>query len=273
MSTEFWIDGQPKVPDAALYRGWSYGDGVFRTLLRNESQTIDKQGQICHFVADALALGLQPPAAGTLGGWLRHAAGDTATCCLKLTAVRAASARGYRWASSQTRVLIERSAAPRLDARCVNDGIAVDLAAPRCAWRDAGCGAKHLNRLDNVMASADWPDGIDERLMRDRDDRLIGGTRSNLFWVSSGHVRTPIIEHSGVRGRMRARVIALCAELGLPLREVSTGVDALHAADEAFVTNSLIGIWPLRTFGPRRWQAPGPLTRQLIERLAHPVIG
>jgi 4-amino-4-deoxychorismate lyase len=44
--------------------------------------------------------------------------------------------------------------------------------------------------------------------------------------------------------------------------------EALLEADEVFLTNSLIGLWPVARLGERRW-APGPVTRRLqawIER-------
>jgi 4-amino-4-deoxychorismate lyase len=41
-------------------------------------------------------------------------------------------------------------------------------------------------------------------------------------------------------------------------------------ADEAFLSNSLIGIWPLGALDQRRWKAPGPVTIRLAATLAHP---
>ena len=71
-------------------------------------------------------------------------------------------------------------------------------------------------------------------------------------------------------------IMALAGSLGLAgaarleVRVQSGDWDELLAADEAFLTNSLVGIWPLARLGERRWAAPGPVTRELMERLAHP---
>jgi 4-amino-4-deoxychorismate lyase len=45
---------------------------------------------------------------------------------------------------------------------------------------------------------------------------------------------------------------------------------ALQEADEAFVCNSLIGIWPLRRFEGREWSGPGAVTLKLAQALKHP---
>jgi 4-amino-4-deoxychorismate lyase len=44
----------------------------------------------------------------------------------------------------------------------------------------------------------------------------------------------------------------------------------LDEADEIFITNALIGIWPLRQLGARVLRSPGTVTRQLMKTLRHP---
>ena len=64
--------------------------------------------------------------------------------------------------------------------------------------------------------------------------------------------------------------LALAPALGLDCRVRHGHWDALEAADEVFLTNSLIGIWPVAALGARHWTAPGPVTRELMAQLAHP---
>ena len=48
-------------------------------------------------------------------------------------------------------------------------------------------GIKHLNRLEQVLAQAEWRDEtIDEGLMLDTEGELVGGTASNVFLVRDG---------------------------------------------------------------------------------------
>jgi 4-amino-4-deoxychorismate lyase len=90
--------------------------------------------------------------------------------------------------------------------------------------------------------------------------------------VRQGQLRTPALESCGVAGMMRDKVLAGAAALGIPVEVGTWPWQDLIDADEAFVTNSLIGIWPLRSLEQRRWQAPGLLTRRLMTALRHPLI-
>ncbi len=61
---------------------------------------------------------------------------------------------------------------------------------------------------------------------------------------------------------MRARVMAEAGALGIPLEEGRLGLDDLTGADELFLTNSIIGVWPVRRLQGRDY-APGPVTARL----------
>jgi len=65
-------------------------------------------------------------------------------------------------------------------------------------------------------------------------------------------------------------VLACAAGLGLACEIADLSWHQLTEASEVFVTNSLIGIWPVRVFGAYQWVAPGLRTRQLMLALGHP---
>ena len=117
-------------------------------------------------------------------------------------------------------------------------------------------GVKHLGRLEQVIASAHWPAGIDEAIQCDARGRPICGTRSNLFWVARGALYTPELSVCGVAGVMRQKVLELAQALGIRWRVGAWRWREFANSEEAFVTNSLIGIWPLRRCERKRWRAP-----------------
>src|SRR3546814_11892855 len=78
--------------------------------------------------------------------------------------------------------------------------------------------------------------------MCDHDGHLVGGLRSNLFWVHDGRLLTPILDRCGVLGTMRERVRRLAVALGIECSEVRARPDVLAACDEGFVTNAVLGI-------------------------------
>jgi 4-amino-4-deoxychorismate lyase len=107
-------------------------------------------------------------------------------------------------------------------------------------------GIKHLNRLEQVLARAEWSDpAIAEGLMLDQSSRLIEGTMSNVFLVRGGVVYTPRLHRCGVAGIVRELVLQRLAAECAPVREADLTLDDVSAADEVFLTNSLIGIWPV----------------------------
>ena len=56
----------------------------------------------------------------------------------------------------------------------------------------ATAGIKHLNRLEQVLARAEWSDpAIAEALLFSRSGALVSGTMSNVFLVREGTLRDP----------------------------------------------------------------------------------
>ena len=108
---------------------------------------------------------------------------------------------------------------------------------------------------DQVLASAEWPDeACFEGLMCDVDGNLVEGTRSNLFVRRADRLLTPGLERAGVAGIVRAAVLAAAPALGLRCEIRTLAPAELAAADELFVTNSIIGIRSLaRVRGHADW--------------------
>ncbi len=128
-------------------------------------------------------------------------------------------------------------------------------------------GVKHLNRLEQVLARAEWDDpSIVEGLMRDADGHVVEGTMSNLFAVLDGVLLTPELSLCGVRGIMREIVLETAARCGLAPVERKIPTEALLRADEVFLTNSLIGVWPVRRFESEEFPV-GDVTRRLMGAL------
>jgi 4-amino-4-deoxychorismate lyase len=98
--------------------------------------------------------------------------------------------------------------------------------------------------------------------MTDTRGAVICGTMTNLFVVHAGAVLTPRLTHCGVAGTVRAAVLGAAADLGLSVSEAMLNRGALHEVEEIFLTNALIGVWPVRRVDNREY-AVGPVTRRL----------
>ncbi len=89
---------------------------------------------------------------------------------------------------------------------------------------------------------------------------------SNVFVRLQGEWHTPALDAAGVAGVMRAAVLESVRERGIACRETEISREALAQADEIFLTNSIIGLWPVRTLAGRSYPI-GETTRLLAGAL------
>ena len=87
--------------------------------------------------------------------------------------------------------------------------------------------------------------GYDETILVNESGYLAEGTRSNLFFVKDKILYTPSLQCGCLRGITRQHVLQSAKKLGMICKEIKAAPDRLLSADEAFVTNSIVGIMPL----------------------------
>lgn len=224
-------------------RGFAYGDGLFETILIHGHQPILFEEHMARLQAgaDRLRIPLDRPALDAdIAGLMPLPEQGV----LKIVVTRGSGGRGYRPAENMTptRALTLHSLPDYRDNQ-PEQGIAVFICKQRLAIQPALAGLKHLNRLEQVLASMEWPDdSVMEGLMLDMDGNVIEGTRSNLFWTEGGRLLTPALDRCGVDGIMRQYLIRQ-----LPNVEIidHTPLDRVMVADQVFVCNSVFGIWPV----------------------------
>lgn len=251
-------------------RGLHYGDGVFRTCLIYKGQVIDIDMQIDKVINDAEVISLYFSERETLLREAQQLAQGQQQAVLKILLIRAGAARGYRTSVAAADRLLCTYPTSRYPAANWERGIVVFRSRLKLGSQPMLAGVKHLNRLEQILASREWEPGSDEGILADDQNRPVSGTRGNLFWAGQGVLRTPALDRCGVAGLMRDKVLQAAAALKLPCRVAEGSWEELEQADEVFVTNSLVGLWPVRAMGDHTWAAPGPLTRRLMETLQHP---
>lgn len=267
--TSCWLDGKPSFSSLNWHRGLHYGDGVFRTMLKINDAIVDVNCQLVKLEEDCDALGIQFDRARVERCLFQAAAGVQAAV-LKLVIARAPGGRGYQSFETDSEILALRTRLPDYPASLWSRGVVASFSQVRLAGQPALAGVKHLNRLEQVLASRSWPTGIQERILCDMEDRPISGTRTNLFWTLGNRLITPSLSMCGVAGVMRKKLLALAEEAGIEAVIGDQSLSTLMAADEVLLCNSLIGIWPIRKLESRIWPTPGHITRRLASILAHP---
>lgn len=255
------VNGIPTSQLAVQDRGLAYGDGLFETMRMVEGRLPLGDYHFARLELGALRLRMHAdiPMIRAEAEQMARSAGSGV---LKLILTRGPSQRGYAPPADPqfTRILLA-SAAPVYPPERARDGINLFPCATRLGLQPLLAGIKHLNRLEQVLARAEWQgDAYAEGLMRDWQGRVIECTMSNIFVHLDGTWVTPSLDESGVQGVMRDFLIDRLAAAGVQVVQRALSLEALHASSEVFCCNSMFGVWPVVGLEDKRWEV-GAQTR------------
>lgn len=265
MRSRVLVNGRSTTQIDARDRGLQYGDGVFETIAILDGDArrlvlhLERLGRGC------ARLGIACPEADLLAEEIHALAGDEPRAVVKLIVTRGMGARGLHIdAEAQPTRILSLHPWPSYPAEWSHAGVAVRVCSTTLAEQPALAGIKHLNRLEHIVARREWSDpAIAEGLMRDRHGALVCGTMTNMFIVREGRVLTPPVDRCGVAGTVRATVLERAHALGIPAVQAVVSMEELLRADEVFLTNALVGLWPVNRIEDRN-VVPGPVTRRLL---------
>jgi branched-chain amino acid aminotransferase len=110
------------------------------------------------------------------------------------------------------------------------------------------CNAKAVSNYTNsILANTEaTDDGYDEALLLDPQGFVSEGSGENIFIVRDGKVYTPDLSAGALNGITRNTVFAICADLGLEVREKRITRDEVYISDEAFFTGTAAEVTPIR---------------------------
>ena len=263
------VNGKPNDRVPASDRGLLYGDGVFETIAVKKGQLHFWSEHLRRLQSGCERLGIESVDETQLTGECRSLIRPSQQAVIKVIITRGSGGRGYRLPEQArpTRI-IQFHEWPNYPASCKEIGIKTRICRTRLGHNASLAGIKHLNRLEQVLARQEWNDpNIMEGLMLDSDGDLVEGTMSNVFMVKDAVLMTPDLQFCGVAGIMRARVLEIAADNLIVARVQRVDQAALRQADEVFVCNSLVGIWPVIGIDEQAY-AKGPITTQLQTLLA-----
>jgi branched-chain amino acid aminotransferase len=102
-----------------------------------------------------------------------------------------------------------------------------------------------LSKLNCILACIEADNlGVDEGLMLDINGFVSTCNSTNFFMIKDNEVFTSRGEYC-LNGVTRGKVIEACESNGITINQVDFTLDAVHNADEAFVTGTFAGIIPV----------------------------
>lgn len=259
---------------AADDRGIAYGDGLFETMRAHRGKVPWWDAHWARLQRGAARLRIAlPEMAQVQREAVQLLSGEDAV--LKLLVTRGSGGRGY--APSIDAVPTWILSKHPLPAPMPPDGISVRWCEMRLSLQPALAGIKHCNRLEQVLARAEWNDAMfadrdaHEGLMCSTEGDVVCATAANLFVLREGSWVTPLVDRCGVAGVCRGWAISALNAAGSPFRESRLTVTEVETAEAVFLCNAVRGILPLARLGGRTW-GPHPQVTAMREGLAaaHP---
>ncbi|TDA68702.1 MAG: hypothetical protein D9V47_08115 [Clostridia bacterium] len=249
--------------------GFSYGDGLFETILVVGRHPVFLAAHLERLAAGARILRLELPWSGEqLAAAVQEtvAAAALGSGYLRLTVTRGAG-EGWRLAACRepTLLIVPYDHIP-YPAEDYAQGFAAAISRWRRNHHSPLAQVKSLNYLENILAKDEaLALGAQEAILLNLEGRVAEGAMSNVFVIGDGYLVTPPPQEGPLPGITRRYVLELASRVGLTAAERPVAPGELVGAPEAFLTSSLMGIMPLtflegRPVGTGR---PGPLTRRL----------
>jgi len=253
-------------------RGLQYGDGLFETMaVRNGVIHLwEAHWERLTYGCEILSIPL--PNKEEVENEIRLICNNNEALTefvIKLIITRGVGERGYRFTKNQNTTRILSSYPwPNYSKSYQVDGVAVRYCKMTLSENKTIAGIKHLNRLEQVLARNEWDNNeYQEGLMSNTQGKVVDGTMSNIFAVLDNKIFTPDLSLCGVSGVMRKTVINIAKDNNFSVYEKDFTKQELEMADELFLTNSLFGIWPIKTINKTRFTRVGAITKQLQKEL------
>lgn len=241
------VNGLPADDIPIMDRGLQYGDGLFETMSVIKGEIPLWTYHLQRLQRGCARLLLPEPNETLIKQEINQLIKGGDDAIIKLVITRGQGQRGYRPATDAgvTRILLSFDR-PRLPVSYWESGIAMCVCHTRLATQPLLAGIKHLNRLEQILATNEFDENrYQEGLMCDYSDNIIEATSHNVFAVMAGELLTPELTGCGIEGVMRDYVLELAQQQNIPVKVANIAKSELKLLDEVFLTNSAHGIWPV----------------------------
>jgi len=246
------INGTPNQDVAIADRGFNFGDGHFTTikLVDGKAQLLDLH--MARLQQACKVLGIEFSQWDALIDAIIEQAQALQNGVLKVTITRGEGGRGYGYAygtsgCSSANWYLQHRPVPAQYSEWARSGIELMVCQYQQTVNPVLAGLKTLNRLDQVMIKQELDaNGMVDGLVCSTEGYLIETSIANVFWMKAGNVYTPSTKRSGIEGVMKMHISNLLDSLGIELETGDYTIAEVLAADEVFITNSVMEVVPVK---------------------------
>lgn len=272
MTAVAWVNDRfvdPSEPAVAVDdRGLQFGEAAYETVGVYQGRTFRLDAHLARFRRSLEAMGIPfgdddlAALAAAVRACVQHSGEREALVYLQVTGGVAPRAHVVERRPRPTRIITVRpfhALGPEVFARGTKA-----ITVPEIRW--GRCDIKSTNLLANVLArQAAQDQGAFAAIFVDAEGRVTEADRSNVFAVIDGVVRTAPQGAGILSGVTRDAVLEVMREAGVAFAEQSFTVQALRAADEAFLTGTTVEVLAITDLDGRALAGgrPGPVALRL----------
>lgn len=151
------------------------------------------------------------------------------------------------------------------DANFYDTGVSVTISNKNCYSNNWLSHHKTASYMEKLLIREDAKKlGFLEAILINEKGNLAEGCASNIFCVYDQVIYTPPIESGILPGVVRDIVINAAEEYNLPIVEKDIPIKQLYNSKEVFLTNSLMGIMPVRNIDNKVYQVVGEKTAKIM---------
>ncbi len=232
-----------------LDRGFLLGDGVFETLRSYGGEPVLLARHLRRLGTSARALNIPGvPGLRKTREILEklHQCNGLKEAYIRITLSRGEGGELAMVAPAQpTLLMLARTLTPYSESWYC-EGVRVVLSDIRRNATSPVLRHKALSYLECIWAKEEARNhGAQEALFLNTRGEVAEGATTNIFFVKQGTVCTPALEANILPGVTREVVLEICRLNHIPVQEGLFALADLTGSEEAFLTNSLMGIMPI----------------------------
>ncbi len=152
-------------------------------------------------------------------------------------------------------------------AAAYSDGVDIVISSiKRVSYQNEIYRHKALSYFENIFSRNEAiSKGASESIFISADDFILEGSVSNIFLIKKETVLTPSLDFNILAGIIREKILKICHDNNIEAKEGKLKPKDLNEADEIFITNSLIGILPVKKIEDYvlKKEVPGNLTKKI----------